>query len=78
MKYTKRITQYIIKVGHQYYHWNRRLEKMTLVNDIEYAHIYGSYEEAKQDIDIMVEHGNYKNKKKTILKAEFSYEEVEQ
>lgn len=59
-----KIVQYIIKVGHKYYHWNRRLEKMTLVDDIRYAHIYNSYEEAKQDIDWMIEDGRYKNRKK--------------
>lgn len=70
------VTQYVVKVGNKFYSWNRRLERMTL-DDIWNAYKYCSYEDAKRDIEDMVEDGRYNGKKKSILKAEVKYEEVE-
>lgn len=50
---------------------------MTLVDDIEYAHVYYSYDEARMDVESMIKENRYKGKKKRIFEAVVRYEEVE-
>lgn len=67
---------YVLRIGKKYYSWNSNRETMTLQDSIESAFQYMSLEEVNHDLNMMLEDGVYKGKKKTILEGLCVFKEI--